>query len=272
MKKIAVSFMSIFVLAGLTACGSNNTGTTDSTGTAQTQVEESTQTPTEVEITDSNGTVTVPYAPEKVVVFDNSALDTMDALGLGDRIVAAATSNLPDYLSAYADVESAGGIKEPDLEKINQLQPDLIIISGRQRDFQEELSAIAPTVFLSVDNSDTWASIEANITTIGRYSILYDTFGFPAVDEELEASTHGQSISYEYLLEKNPDVIFVIDRTKAIGGNESESEFVANEIVQETNAGQNDQVIELDAAVWYLAGSGLESIQLMMDDVKPAVE
>ncbi len=56
---------------------------------------------------------------------------------------------------------------------------------------------------------------------------------------------------------KNPDIIFVIDRTKAIGGNESESEFVANEIVQETNAGQNDQVIELDAAVWYLAGSGL---------------
>ncbi len=116
---------------------------------------------------------------------------------------------------------------------------------------------------------------EGNLSAFGpgsRYSILYDTFGFPAVDEELEASTHGQSISYEYLLEKNPDVIFVIDRTKAIGGNESESEFVANEIVQETNAGQNDQVIELDAAVWYLAGSGLESIQLMMDDVKPAVE
>ncbi|MFS0946740.1 siderophore ABC transporter substrate-binding protein [Enterococcus casseliflavus] len=323
MKKIVVSFMSIFVLAGLTACGSNNTGTIESTGTQQSQTAQSEQTPTEVEITDSNGTVTVPYAPEKVVVFDNSALDTMDALGVGDRIVAAATSNLPDYLSAYADVESAGGIKEPDLEKINQLQPDLIIISGRQRDFQEELSAIAPTVFLSVDNSDTWASIEANITTIGqifgkeeeaqeqlaslqgqidtlkeqaqnadekalvvmvnegnlsafgpgsRYSILYDTFGFPVVDEELEASTHGQSISYEYLLEKNPDIIFVIDRTKAIGGNESESEFVANEIVQETNAGQNDQVIELDAAVWYLAGAGLESIQLMMDDVKPAVE
>ncbi|HJE18688.1 MAG TPA: ABC transporter substrate-binding protein, partial [Enterococcus casseliflavus] len=125
MKKIVVSFMSIFVLAGLTACGSNNTGTIESTGTQQSQTAQSEQTPTEVEITDSNGTVTVPYAPEKVVVFDNSALDTMDALGVGDRIVAAATSNLPDYLSAYADVESAGGIKEPDLEKINQLQPDL---------------------------------------------------------------------------------------------------------------------------------------------------
>ena len=87
----------------------------------------------------------MPKNPEKVVVFDNGSLDTMDALGVGDKVVGAATSSLPEYLSSYKKVESAGGIKEPDLEKINQLQPDLIIISGRQRDFQKDLSQIAPT-------------------------------------------------------------------------------------------------------------------------------
>jgi iron complex transport system substrate-binding protein len=36
-------------------------------------------------------------------------------------------------------------------EKINQLKPDLIIISGRQQDYQEQLKAIAPTIYLAVD-------------------------------------------------------------------------------------------------------------------------
>ncbi|MDU4624910.1 MAG: siderophore ABC transporter substrate-binding protein, partial [Enterococcus gallinarum] len=278
--------------------------------------------PAEIEVTDSNGKVTVPFSPKKVVVFDNSALDTMDALGVGDRVVGAATSNMPDYLKSYAAVDSAGGIKEPDLEKINQIQPDLIIISGRQRDFQKDLEAIAPTIFLSVDNENTWSSIDNNIQTIAqifgkeeeakkqltalqtrianlsetaeaskekalvvmmnegslsafglgsRYSIVYDTFGFTPVDDTLEASTHGQNISYEYLLEKNPDIIFVIDRTKAIGGDTSQSTLTENELVQQTTAGKNGKVIELNPQVWYLAGSGIESLDIMLSDVEPAV-
>ena len=55
--------------------------------------------------------------PQKVVVFDNGSLDTMDALGVGDRVVGAPTKNIPAYLKKYQKVESAGGIKEPDLEK-----------------------------------------------------------------------------------------------------------------------------------------------------------
>ncbi|WP_430609206.1 siderophore ABC transporter substrate-binding protein [Enterococcus sp. DIV0876] len=325
MKKIAIGVITIGMFLGLVACGDNTAqGESQSSGTTATQTKESKEeTPTDIEVTDSNGTVTVPYQPEKVIVFDNSALDTMRVLGVGDRVIGAATSNLPEYLSDFADIESAGGIKEPDLEKINQLQPDLIIISGRQRDYQEQLASIAPTLFLNVDNNDTWTSIEKNIQTLAeifgkeeeaqrqladlqgqidtlsanaeesglsalvvmvnegnlsafgpgsRYSILYDTFGFVPVDDTIEASTHGESISYEYLLEKNPDLLFVIDRSQAIGGEESQSAFISNEIVQETNAGQNDRIITLDAEVWYLAGSGIESIERMLADVQPAVE
>ncbi|WP_291291179.1 siderophore ABC transporter substrate-binding protein [Enterococcus sp.] len=319
MKKIVFGLAVFAMIGGLAGCGAQakKTETSDSSATASSTV----AAPTEIEVTDSNGKVTVPYSPKKVVVFDNSALDTMDALGVGDRVAGAATSNLPDYLKNYASVDSAGGIKEPDLEKINQIQPDLIIISGRQRDFQKDLEAIAPTIFLSVDNENTWSSIESNIQTVAqifgkeeeaktkltalqtrisalsekakdnekalvvmmnegslaafgmgsRYSIVYDTFGFTAVDDTLEASTHGQNISYEYLLEKNPDIIFVIDRTKAIGGDTSQSELTENELVQQTTAGKNGKVIELNPQVWYLAGSGIESLDIMLSDVEPAV-
>lgn len=247
MKKLVVGIL-ILASFGLAACGNSN-----NTSQADTK-KSSTQTETTLTITDSNGDqIEVPNNPEKVVVFDNGSLDTMDALGVGDKVVGAATSSLPEYLSSYKKVESAGGIKEPDLEKINQLQPDLIIISGRQRDFQKDLSQIAPTIFLSLDAKNPWESFQQNVTALGeifgkqeeaktqleelssaidqtkkkaeatdkkalvtlvnegqlsaygsgsRFGFIHDLFGFEQADDQIEASTHGQSVSYEYVLEK----------------------------------------------------------------------
>lgn len=317
MKKIVLKgFLLLTFTALLAACSTNET-TTES---GQSQ-ESSQAVKTELEITDSNGPLTVPYQPKKVVVFDFSTLDTLRVLGVSDTVVATPVDSLPDYLDTFDALESAGSIKEPDLEKINQLQPDLIIISGRQQDFQADLEKIAPTMFLNVDTTNTWESIQHNVTTIGeifgkekeaqeelanletmidetkekaeasnlkaltllinegslsaygagsRFSILHDTFGFAQADENIEASTHGQSVSYEYVLKNNPDLIFVIDRTKAIGGDTSQNSLVENELVQQTTAGENDQVVSLDPQVWYLAGSGIESLKLMIEDVNQA--
>lgn len=321
MKKITMMLLMTGLLLVATACG-EATGAGKNTATTATSSQ--TQLPPTVTVTDGEGNkVEVATNPEKVVVFDNSALDTMDQLGVGDRVVGAATDNLPSFLAAYKEVESAGGIKEPDLEKINAMQPDLILISGRQKDFKEQLAKIAPTLYLSTDNTDTWHSMQSQIQSIGaifgkeavaqtaidtlqtkidsiakqasasqekalvllvnegslsaygagsRFSIVHDTFGFAQADEQIEASTHGQSVSYEYVLEKNPDVIFVIDRTQAIGGDDSKNNVAENELVKETTAGKNGKVILLDPAVWYLAGSGIESVDIMADNVAKAFE
>lgn len=323
MKKYIVSLSILLLGFGLAGCGSGsaNNGTTDSSGGATAQ--SSAAKAETLEVTDSNGKITVPKNPKKVVVFDNGSLDTIDALGAGERVVGAATANLPDYLSDYKDIESAGGIKEPDLEKINQMQPDLIIISGRQSDFQDQLKEIAPTMYLAVDTSDTWNSIKHNVETLGqifdkeeeakkqladletsiketkakaeesqdkvltvlvnegqlsaygkdsRFGIVYDTFGFAEADDAIEASTHGQSVSYEYVLDKNPDVLFVVDRTKAIGGDDANNNVADNDLVAQTTAGKENKVISLQPDVWYLSGGGLESTKLMLEDVNKAFE
>lgn len=318
MKKVILSSLIIFTL-GLAACG--NTGTESTDGREDTHSSEISEK--NVTITDANGEITVPYQPKKVVVFDNSALDTLNTLGIGDVVVGTPTSNLPSFLSDFKAVESAGGIKEPDMEKINQMQPDLIIISGRQRDFLPDLEKIAPTIFFEVDSTDTWQSIQHNALALGqifgkeaeaqtaldelatqisdtkqkaeatneralvvlmnegelsaygngsRFSIVHDTFGFKQADEAIEASTHGQNISYEYILQKNPDVIFVVDRTKAVGGDQTETSLADNDLVKDTNAGKNGKVIVLNSEVWYLAGSGLESLKIMLDDVNQALK
>lgn len=321
MKKYIVGLSMVLLSLGLVGCGStNNEGSSDSTGKVATS---STAKEETLEVNDSNGKVTVPKNPKKVVVFDNGSLDTLDALGVGDKVVGAATDNLPAYLDDYKKVDSAGGIKEPDLEKINQMKPDLIIISGRQSDFLEQLKEIAPTMYLAVDTSDTWNSIKQNVETLGkifgkekaaekqlaaletsiketkekaveskdkaltvlvnegqlstygkdsRFGIVYDTFGFAEADDAIKASTHGQSVSYEYVLDKNPDVLFVVDRTKAIGGDDSNNNVADNELVAQTTAGKDKKVISLQPDVWYLSGGGLESVKMMLEDVNQAFE
>lgn len=317
MKKIVLGFLVIASL-GLAACGNNEAQT------SETKASSTVTTDTMLTVKDSNGeSVEVQQNPEKVVVFDNGSLDTLDALGVGDKVIGAATKNLPAYLEKYQEVESAGGIKEPDLEKINEMQPDLIIISGRQSDYQEQLSQIAPTLYLAMDAEKPWESMQENVTTLAkifdkekeaeekltdltkqidevkekasaldqtalvtlvnegqlsaygsgsRFGLVHDIFGFKQADDQIEASTHGQSVSYEYVLEKNPGILFVIDRTKAIGGDTSNDNVAANELVAQTDAGKNDQVISLQPDVWYLSGGGLESMNLMIEDVNQALK
>lgn len=70
------------------------------------------------------------------------ALDTLDKLGV--EVAAVPHDGLPKYLSKYeGTTENAGGLKEPDFEKINEIAPDLILISGRQSEAYKELSKIA---------------------------------------------------------------------------------------------------------------------------------
>lgn len=55
----------------------------------------------------------------------------------------------------------------------------------------------------------------------GRCSMIGREIGFEnvGVDANVDTSTHGNEASFEYVVEKNPDYIFVMDRDAAIGTN-----------------------------------------------------
>ena len=66
----------------------------------------------------------------------------------------------------------------------------------------------------------------------------------------------------------NPDFIFVVDRTLAIGGDDTQnSDILNNSLLQETNAGKNGHIVTLTSDLWYLSGGGLESTKLMFEEV-----
>ncbi|MGL5754490.1 MAG: siderophore ABC transporter substrate-binding protein [Paraclostridium sp.] len=115
------------------------------------------------------GTTDIEKNPQKIVVFDFAALDAMETLGVDGVVGTAQSSSIPGYLSKYSESEYAnvGGLKEPDLEKINELDPDLIIINGRQHSFYDKLEKIAPTISLAKEDGKYMESFTHNMEVIG---------------------------------------------------------------------------------------------------------
>lgn len=106
-----------------------------------------------------------------------------------------------------------------------------------------------------------------------RFSFLYQTLKFKPTDTQFEDSRHGQEVSFESVKEINPDILFVINRTLAIGGDNSSNDGVLeNALIAETPAAKNGKIIQLTPDLWYLSGGGLESIKLMIDDAQKALK
>lgn len=102
-----------------------------------------------------------------------------------------------------------------------------------------------------------------------RFGLIYQVLGFQSIEDfVIEDQRHGQSVSFEGILDLNPDRIFVIDRTQAIGSdNSANTDLVENALVKETKAYQNDQIHFLSSQLWYVSGSGLESTHLQIQEI-----
>ncbi len=106
-----------------------------------------------------------------------------------------------------------------------------------------------------------------------RFGVLHDVFGIKPADPELQVATHGQAVSYEYILETNPDWIFVVDRDAAIGQQaQPAAALLDNELVRQTKAWKDGHVVYLDSAKLYLTASGLKSQQDIVDQLTQALE
>ena len=330
MKKIISLALAGVLGLSLAACESG-TASAPSTqpSAAVSQQAETTQTTETVTISALNGSketveLEVPYNPQRLAILDMAALDILDALGVGDRVVGTADTSL-EYLQSYigGDIANLGTIKEADLEAVMAAEPDVIFIGGRLATSYDALSEIAPVVYLATDtelgvvesvrkNAATIAAIfgleaeveglmaefDARIAALqefaagktaivgmctsggfnvlgndGRCSIIGREIGFEniGVDANLDTSTHGNEASFEFIVEKVPEYIFVMDRDAAIGtdGAKLAQEIMENELVMGTEAYQNGNIVYLaNPAVWYTAEGGITALDIMLSDLE----
>ncbi|MFF8841859.1 ABC transporter substrate-binding protein [Streptomyces sp. NPDC015127] len=120
-------------------------------------------------VTHDKGKTEIKAKPKRVVALDNSLVEAVIALdvplvgGIGSY---RDQKGFPPYLGAAVEkTKDVGPIDSPNLEAIAALKPDLIVSATvRHEDLYEQLTQIAPTVFVAT-TGPIW---KENITFLGK--------------------------------------------------------------------------------------------------------
>ena len=115
------------------------------------------------------GTTELKKAPKRIVILDNlygEILDPLDITPVGATTGQADSQEFSTlFKKQYKDakVVSVGWQGNPDLDKIAELKPDLILMTGEQEDLYDELSEIAPTVGYQINTDENWDYHETSL-------------------------------------------------------------------------------------------------------------
>ncbi|MET7038970.1 siderophore ABC transporter substrate-binding protein [Clostridium botulinum] len=106
-----------------------------------------------------------------------------------------------------------------------------------------------------------------------RFGLIHEELGFPFSDEHIDTAVHGQKISFEYVVEKNPDYIFVVDRGAVVqGGHKSVNKILENDLIKTTKAYKNNKIISLNPELWYISSGGIVSTTEMLKEIKDSIK
>ncbi len=106
-----------------------------------------------------------------------------------------------------------------------------------------------------------------------RFGHVYDMYGFAPTDDSIKVAQHGMAISPEFIAEKNPDFLFVVDRGAAISEKQDGAKQVMNnDFVNKTKAAKNGKVIYLNSANWYLVNMGLGGMKAMTAEIADSLK
>lgn len=106
-----------------------------------------------------------------------------------------------------------------------------------------------------------------------RFGLIHEELGVRPAATNLSTDRHGQVVSFEFIKKANPDMLFVIDRDKAVGQKGQAAQAVLdNPLVKSTKAAANGQITYLDGQRWYALGNGLTTLPAMVDEVGAALD
>ncbi|MGJ5709633.1 ferrated catecholamine ABC transporter substrate-binding lipoprotein SstD [Staphylococcus equorum] len=168
--------------------------------------------------------------------------------------------------SMKKNTETLGKIyqKEDEAKSLTKKLDDKIAgIKEKTKDLKDEKA-----LFLLVN--------EGELSTYGageRFgAMIFDTMGFTAADENIKSSKHGQNVTNEYIAEKNPNIIFAMDRGQAIAGKSTAEQALGNDVIKNVNAIKEDKVYELDPKLWYFASGSTTTSIKQIEEVEKAIE
>lgn len=141
----------------------------DMTAGHNAESNQTSQTFKEKTIVHDFGTTELKKAPKRIVILDNLYGEILDPLHITPVGATTGQANSQEFSTLFkkqykdAKVVSVGWQGSPDLDKIAELKPDLILMTGEQEDLYEELSEIAPTVGYQINTDENWDYHETSL-------------------------------------------------------------------------------------------------------------
>jgi iron complex transport system substrate-binding protein len=115
------------------------------------------------------GTTELKKVPKRIVILDNLYGEILEPLDLTPVGATTGQEGSQEFSTLFkkhykdADVVSVGWQKSPDLEKIKELKPDLILMTVDQEGLYDKLSEIAPTVGYRINTDENWDYHETSL-------------------------------------------------------------------------------------------------------------
>ena len=119
------------------------------------------------------GTTELKKVPKRIVILDNLYGEILDPLHITPVGATTGQADSQEFSTLFkkqykdAKVVSVGWQGNPDLDKIAELKPDLILMTGEmtgeQEDLYDELSEIAPTVGYQINTDENWDYHETSL-------------------------------------------------------------------------------------------------------------
>jgi iron complex transport system substrate-binding protein len=101
-----------------------------------------------------------------------------------------------------------------------------------------------------------------------RFGWVHSVLSIPSAVEGVDAGTHGDAISFEFIAKEDPDWLIVVDRAAAIGSGEQNARATLdNEIIHQTTAWKKGQIIYVPSASIYIAAGGAQSTIEVLDRI-----
>ncbi|MDX6740070.1 ABC transporter substrate-binding protein [Actinocorallia sp. A-T 12471] len=159
--RLLVAALTVAALS-LTGCG----------GSDEPDAAPSSQAPTTRVVEATNGSITIPADPQKIVGINyaTGALLDVGVVPVGTTKIEEPLELTPEQQAAGAGITEIGAGDQINLEKVASVQPDLIIVEGADFGWPiDKLSAIAPTLYFEVKApSDLVASAEKIAEAVGK--------------------------------------------------------------------------------------------------------
>lgn len=175
----------------LSACGSDTDSASEETAPGGDA--------SSVEIEDNNGTQEISLPPTSVVATDNRTFETLSDWGV--ELTAAPLDLVPESIaySGNEDIVNLGMHREPDLEAVVAVEPDLIINGQRFDQYYDDFADLAPDAsIVSLDPRDGEPfddELKRQVTTLAQIFDKEDEA--QTLADDLDAATERVTGAYD---------------------------------------------------------------------------